>query len=358
MSTPPSLPVPRLQLVQIGQWQVPRFDATTKLTVEVKEAITDMYRAPVYDFDADRRTDLNPIKVSHEGAYSCCGNERKCNWAISEWDGIVRSMGVRTPILFYRHPYCLDCPEECVCDSLYQGAPCYSCIRKRPCGEWMWAYGTILTITNDLAAEDFRSPQTATVSLEIRLEGPLQLVTHKRWWYGRNVVITQPCQNIEQAAALVNYEKKVFFQPCGLPDCCDKNRFWPRNLDELCPDCLDCDQEYTPIFWDSRYVWSISSDTCFNLYVPGHTAPQVRALITTGTGTLTIQNATGTHTISYGATGSIYSDTRTGLIWRDPGTGYALLAGALDVVTLEPGENIITTSGTAVTLGVLPLWVN
>lgn len=357
---PRSLPVSRLQLIQIGQWKAPRSDFDTKIGVEVKEAITEMYRAPVYDHDRNRRADLNPLRVTHEGAYSCCGFPRVCNWAMSEWDGIVRSVGVaKTPMLFHRYPYCADCPDDCVCDSLYHGAPCYACIRKNLCGEWMWAWGTVTKITNDLSAEDFRSPKTATASLEIRLEGPLQLVSHTRWLVAPKLEITQPCQTIEDAAALVDYSRKTFAPPCGPGDCCARVRFWPRDLNTICPDCLDCDIEFDPRFWEAKYVpWVIQNDTCFNLFVPGHVPPRVQAILSSGAGSVTIRNAVGTQTIAYGTTGAIYSDTATGLVWRDSGSGYALLAGALDLLTLEPGENIITTTTTSLTLGFTPYWVN
>jgi len=361
-TNPPSLPVPRLELMQIGQFLAPRYDFSTKSQPEVKEALAEMYRGPSYDFDAlRRRANLNPIRFTHTGAYACCGDSRSCTWAISEWDGIVRSLGVRTPILFYRYPYCIDCPSGCECESLYTGAPCYNCIRKKPCGEWMWGMGTVTSITNDLAAEDFRTPRTATTTLELRLEGAIRLATHRRWFYGRRVPITERCLTTAEAANRISVDSRLFVPPCGPPDCCPKNRFWPRNLDTiLCADCLlDCDFSFDPLFWDSRYTWKVKNNDCQTIYVPGHVRPRVRVLMQGG-GAVSVRNAVTNETISYPTvSGRVYSDTESDLVWfNNPSGNWELLPAALAVLKMEPGENVITTRNTDVVLGLTPYWIN
>lgn len=356
MSSPASLPIPALQLMQVGQWKVPLWNATTRFAPEAKVSTTDIYRGPQINFDRNRRGDISQIRVSHEGSYSCCGEKRSCTWAMSEWDGIARTFNMRTKILFYRSPYCLDCPEGCRCEVLHQGQECWHCLRKKLCGEWLWAWGRVTDIPMELSTDDFRAPQTKEVSVEILLDGPLEIATHMDWWYGTHVPITEKCVTREEAAAAYMPGKRYFWKPCGPLTCCTSGRFWPRRID--CGDCLDETAFYTcKYLWDSYYIDQIQNG-CHTFFAPGSAKPRVLALFDAGD-VVSVRNAAGSYTINYTGSGPVFSDTENGVVHYQPvnTSVWGLMPAALQVFNLEPGENVITTNN-VLTFGVTPRWIN
>jgi len=346
-----SLPIPKLQLIQIGNWKVPRLDFSTRVEPETKVATTAIYHGPEFFFDRERRTDINKILVMHTGLYQCCDDKPNCVNAQSEWDGIVRAYGVRTPILFYRSPYCLDCPCECK----LVGEKCWSCISKEPRGEWLWGWGYVTRLDNPNTAEDWKRPSVAQVTIEITLEGPLRHATHQNWWYGDRVTPVGKCQTTTMAISEMEIAKKYYFPPCGPGPCCSRFRFFYRDTSLACAECPQYFDSFgCSLLWPTERTYTISAE-CLRIFVPGHVAPRVIASFESYN-SVRVQNDLFDITIFPDMLGQTYSDTLTGLVYNNYG-GWVLQPTALDLVRLEPGENVVTTNGT-VRIGVTPYWVN
>lgn len=347
-----SLPVPRLQLIQVGNYKTPRLDFSTRVEPETKIATTPIYRGPEFFFDHARRGDINKISVSHSGMYECCDDKPGCLWALSEWDGIVRAYNVRTPMLFYRTAYCLDCPCECK----IVGEKCWSCLSKEPCGEWLWAWGYVTRLENYNSAEDWKRPSVAQVSLEILLEGPLRRATHQNWFYGVEPRPIEKCKTLQMALSEMDIAKKYYMPPCGPGRCCSRFRFFYRDTAAACT--YECPQYFDsfscPLLWPIEKKYTINAD-CLRIFIPGHTAPRVIATFESYQ-SVRVQNSLFDITIAPGMLGQSYSDTDTGLVYNNYG-GWVFQPTALDLVRLEPGENVVTSTG-SLTLGVLPYWVN
>lgn len=378
------------RLLQVGAARAPQADSETVIRAEYRVARTPLHNAGFFDYYDGRRAPIERISVSHGGRYwaEClgCGSGRIVgNEGISDFELLKRYGGqTRVPMLFgspligcepkqwlpvfdceccdERMSFatcwdsdpvlendCNDCPDdECF-------ARCYSGLRRK-CPTYAWAMGRITKLPETaLGIANYRT-ELQSVDFELELDEPLRRITWERWRYGGPPVqfseVTEPMTGpeIEQMWAEDRNRWDVDI-PCRLPSCCDRAKFWPRDLradGRAYPFTgrFDLNQwEYA-----RAKVWTVDGPQ--RIYVGGNAEPEVQMICTRDT-VIEVRNSVRPSDL-YSYAGApensfIYTNSYSGEAWYRKGNSVAPVPAVCGRLKLEPGVNVVTfTGGTGV----------
>lgn len=166
----------RFHLVQIGIGATPEVESQTELSYPARLSQTEIENGGVYDHYSTRFSPLSAGKVKHSGLYPLMTWPQGVHdgeLVRQELDYIQMARSVWTPFLFYSDVYT---------------PPQHKASLAAKCGQYLWAYGKVTSVSNPTSVSDYMSPKMAQVQLEGILRTPLMPVTWARWRYGLRTV--------------------------------------------------------------------------------------------------------------------------------------------------------------------------
>lgn len=335
----------KFNLVQIGYARVPALEAQTELSYATRLIQAEAESGGMHDYYASRFSPVGIGKLRHSGLYPLCRSQQGIAdnvYIRDELDQIQVARSVWTPFLFYANILIADRNN----------------LLTPNCGQFLWAYGKVTSITSTHSVNDYLSPKATPVDIEATLRTPLVPATYSRWRFGAALDLS-----VERRVILADLENAsaespaLWFVPCEVPSFCNDERFWPRNVYE---DNFNTGSvEYDAAKWECPYLMFryASSDL---ITVSGNTQPRTR-IVMSGDASITIRNAIGTSIYFYNRPidSTIYLDSWTGVaIEKDIAGNISQVPSAGYPPQLTYSDNYVSVDGSFVTIGWTEAWIN
>lgn len=297
-------------------------------------------RAPMTDFGIESNEFRSPIasgRVTVSGRYGCCGGNPRF-WSdcigASEVDLIAKYSGTWQPLVVYRDETgCGDnCEEDCGCPSEVRT------------GRWLWTMAKLTDYQYSKSIDTYLK-QSEPESFTFVISEPFRQVSHHFWRYG-SVPPKSGRLTIKQVEELIEIDRREFFPPVSMPNCCSSSRWWYKDWKNLF--CVD----YDDLLVEERYskygfpgpIYTFSGE--FVLDVKGTADPEY-FLYADYSGDVTINNDHGEFSF-YANSGKTY--TVGDVFLNDE------IVSASPEFRIAAGQNSFRSDG-RVKIGVIPRWL-